>query len=70
MANVLKIKRRTSDTTAPVAGDLAAGELAINTVNKKLYFKDSSNAVQEIKDNTSAQAEAQADATALAIALG
>jgi hypothetical protein len=70
MANVLKIKRRTSDTTAPVANDLVAGELAINTVNKKLYFKDSSNAVQEIKDNTSAQAEAQADATALAIALG
>ena len=50
MANVLKIKRRTSDTTAPVANDLVAGELAINTVNKKLYFKDSSNAVQEIKE--------------------
>ena len=70
MANTITIKKRSADTTAPSAGQLSSGELAINTLSKKLYFKDSSGSIQEIKDNTSAQAEAQADATALAIALG
>lgn len=35
-------------TNAPVAGNLAAGELAINTADGKLFYKDSSNAVQVI----------------------
>lgn len=35
-------------TNAPSAGNLAAGELAINTADGKLFYKDSSNAVQVI----------------------
>jgi hypothetical protein len=35
-------------TNAPIAGNLAAGELAINTADGKLFYKDSSNAVQVI----------------------
>lgn len=35
-------------TNAPSAANLAAGELAINTVDGKLFYKDSSNVVQVI----------------------
>lgn len=35
-------------TNAPIAGNLVAGELAINTFDGKLFYKDSSNAVQVI----------------------
>ena len=49
---------------------LAAGELAINTVDKKLFFEDSSGNIQEIKDSTTLAAEALADAVAMSVALG
>ena len=52
MANTLQLKRKTNATGSPTAGNLSEGELAINTVDKKLFFKDSSNNVQEIKDST------------------
>jgi hypothetical protein len=32
----------------PIAGNLAAGELAINTADGKLFYKDNTNAVQVI----------------------
>lgn len=35
-------------TNAPSAGNLAAGELAINTADGKLFYKDSSGSVQVI----------------------
>lgn len=35
-------------TNVPTAGNLVAGELAINTVDGKLFYKDSSNVVQVI----------------------
>jgi len=35
-------------SAAPTAGNLVAGELALNTNDGKLYYKDSSNAVQVI----------------------
>lgn len=37
-----------TSTNAPSAGNLVAGELAINTADGKLFYKDSSNAVQVI----------------------
>ena len=68
MANKIIIKNRTSGNTAAVAGDLDTGELAINTVSGKLYFKDSSGDIKYYADSTvSATTD---DATALAIALG
>jgi hypothetical protein len=35
-------------TSAPLAANLVAGELALNTVDGKLFYKDSSNVVQTI----------------------
>jgi hypothetical protein len=35
-------------TNVPTAGNLVAGELAINTFDGKLFYKDSSNVVQVI----------------------
>ena len=44
----------TTASTAPTAGNLVAGELAINTADGKLYYKDSSGVVQTLatKDTT------------------
>jgi hypothetical protein len=41
-------------TNVPTAGNLVAGELAINTADGKLYYKNSSNAVTLLADATSA----------------
>ena len=38
----------TTPSTAPDAGNLVAGELAINTVDEKLYFKNSTGTVKVI----------------------
>ena len=70
MANTLQLKRKTNATGSPSAWNLSEGELAINTVDKKIFFKDSSNNVQEIKDSTTLAAEALADAVAMSVALG
>ena len=68
MANKIVIKNRTADSTAAVAGDIDHGELAINTVSGRLYFKDSNNDIKYYADST--QSATTDDATALAIALG
>ena len=70
MANIVQLKRKTSGTGSPDADDLVPGELAINTVDKKLFFEDSSGNIQEIKDSTTLAAEALADAVAMSVALG
>ena len=70
MANTLLLKRKTSGAGSPVPNDLVAGELAINTVDKKIFFEDSSGNIQEIKDSTTLAAEALADAVAMSVALG
>ncbi len=70
MANTLLLKRKTDGTGSPDADDLAAGELAINTVDKKLFFEDSSGNIQEIKDSTTAASDALANAVAMSVALG
>jgi len=45
----------TTASTAPTAGNLIAGELAINTTDGKLYYKDTAGVVQTLatKDATS-----------------
>jgi hypothetical protein len=47
------IQLYSSSTAAavPIAGNLAAGELAINTVDEKLYFKNSAGAVKLLAAN-------------------
>ena len=41
-------------TNTPIAGNLLAGELAINTADGKLFYKDSSNAVQVLATKAAA----------------
>lgn len=42
----ISIYHSTTASAAPTTGNLTAGELAINTTDGKLYYKDSSNVVQ------------------------
>lgn len=44
----IQLYRTSTASAAPIAGNLADGELAINTNDGKLFYKDSSNAVQVI----------------------
>lgn len=44
----IQLYRTTTVSAAPTAGNLADGELAINTADGKLFYKDSSSAVQVI----------------------
>ena len=49
MAQTIKLKRNSENNdTAPVAGDLAVGEIAVNSVSGKLYTKKSDDSVVEI----------------------
>ena len=57
MANTVTLKKKTNGTGSPSASDLLPGELAINTVDKKLFYEDSSGNIQEIKDSTPLAAE-------------
>ena len=59
---VVKLKRNTTNTTAPTTSDIVVGELAISAVDGKLYLRKTDNTIvaQAIED----------DVIALAIALG
>jgi hypothetical protein len=46
-------------TAAPTAGNLVAGELALNTADGKLYFKNSSNVVTLLASTTGAAGTVQ-----------
>lgn len=48
MANTIQIKRSSTASAVPSAGQLEQGELAINIADEKLYSKNSSNVVFEI----------------------
>ena len=48
MAQTILLKRRTADSTAPVANDLTTGEIAVNAYSGKLYVKKTDGSVAEI----------------------
>ena len=60
---VVKLKRNTSNTTAPTTSDIVVGELAISAVDGKLYLRKTDNTIKSIDAN-------EDDVIALAIALG
>jgi len=64
------IQLYSSSTAAalPIAGNLAAGELAINTVDEKLYFKNSAGTVKLIAANVTPVANGGSAATTAAAA--
>ena len=77
--NKILLRKKGDAAGAPSYGDLEYGELVINynSGSKKLYFKDSEDAVREFIDSVqvqtkadTAQTNAESNATALAIALG
>ena len=48
MASIIKVKRRNADNTAPTTGDLAEGEIAVNTVSQKLYIRDDNDTILSV----------------------
>lgn len=48
MANTILLKRSSTASSAPTAGQLAAGELAINTLDEKIFFKNSGGTVKAL----------------------
>jgi hypothetical protein len=60
---VIKLKRNTSNTTAPTTDDIVVGEVAISAVDGKLYIRKQDNSIKAIDAN-------EDDVIALAIALG
>ena len=63
MTQTIKLKRNTTNTTAPTGGDLVVGEIAISPVDRKIYIKRTDNVIKAIDAS-------EDDAIALAIALG
>ena len=60
---VVKLKRNTTNTTAPTASDIVVGELAISAVDGKIYLRKTDNTIKAVDAN-------EDDVIALAIALG
>ena len=60
---VIKLKRNTSNTTAPTTSDIIVGEIAISAVDGKLYIRKQDDSIKAIDAN-------EDDVIALAIALG
>jgi len=52
MSNHIILKKSSVGAKVPVAGDLAYGELALNYADGKLYFKNSSNAIQSFSNDS------------------
>lgn len=50
MPNKIKLKRSSTTGNSPTAEQIDDGELAINTADKKVFFKDSSGNVQVLND--------------------
>ena len=60
---VIKLKRNTSNTTAPTTSDIVVGEIAVSAVDGKLYIRKQDDSIKSIVAN-------EDDVIALAIALG
>ena len=53
----IQLYHSTTGTNTPSAGDLVDGELAINTADEKLYFKNSSGAVKLLASTAGASGD-------------
>lgn len=50
MSTVIKLKRSETLNTIPTTTDIEVGEVAVNTADKKLYIRDSSNNIVAVAD--------------------
>jgi hypothetical protein len=48
VATIIKLKRSETASSVPTTGDLAVGEVAINTADQKIYVRDSGDSIVEI----------------------
>tara|TARA_Y100001951_G_C11232243_1_gene235327 strand:- start:40 stop:234 length:195 start_codon:yes stop_codon:yes gene_type:complete len=64
MAQQIKLKRNTTNTTAPTTSDIDVGELAISGVDGKIYIRKTDDAIVDITQDAIDQG------IAMAIALG
>ena len=48
MAHTLLLKRSTTTTATPTSGQLSAGELAINTTDEVIFFKNNGGTVKKL----------------------
>ena len=64
MTQQIKLKRNTSNTTAPTTDDIEVGELAVSAVDGKIYLRKTNDSITDV-----AQA-ALDEGVAMAIALG
>lgn len=54
MAVVIKIKKSETASDAPTTSDLAVGEVALNTADKKIYVRDSNDSIINVSNYTEA----------------
>ena len=71
MPIVIKPKRSEVECSVPTTSDLAIGEIGMNSTDKILYTKNSSNVIVEVANATGVtEATATDNAIAMSIALG
>tara|TARA_B100000579_G_C22757960_1_gene817432 strand:+ start:1025 stop:1234 length:210 start_codon:yes stop_codon:yes gene_type:complete len=69
VAQVIKIKRSESSSSAPSTSDLATHEIAMNTADQKIYTKDSNGNIIVVASHAEGIAT-EDDILAFTIALG
>ena len=67
MATVIKLKKSESASSVPTTSDIVQGEVAINSADKKIYVRDSSDNIVEIANTAG---ESLGTVLAMSIALG
>ena len=66
----IKPKRSETASSAPSAGDLEVGEIAINSTDQKIFTKKSDGTVVEVANASGGGGTTDGFAIAVAIALG
>ena len=66
MATVIKLKKSETASSVPTTSNLAAGEVAVNTADQKIYVRDSGSNIVEVAN----KGESLGRVLAMSIALG
>jgi hypothetical protein len=66
----IQLYRTTTAAAVPLAADLSAGELAINTTDEKLYFKNAAGTVKLLVSNSATSGATKGQAVAFSIIFG
>jgi hypothetical protein len=66
----IQLYRTTTAAAVPLAADLAAGELAINTTDEKLYFKNNAGTVKLLASNSATSGATKGQAIAFSLIFG